>query len=111
MRKRWNIIASYVGNKFEIGKDDMEYHFYNNLPNNVTADLEYADLVDRGILSKETAMRNMQTVTDVEGELTRLELEARNRVLDTLEDIADIDIRRNKINNKENPNPSYPFTM
>ena len=31
MRKRWNIIASYVGKPFEIGKDDMEYHFYNNL--------------------------------------------------------------------------------
>ena len=77
MRKRWDIIASYVGYQFEIGKDDMEYHFYNNLPNNVQADLEYADLVDRGLMSKETAMKHMETVTDVEGELKRIELEAR----------------------------------
>lgn len=109
MRKRWDIIASYVGKKFDIGKDDMEYHFYNNLPNNVTADMEYADLVDRGVLSKETAMRNMQTVTDVEGELKRIELEQRNKILSAIEDISGITIP--KKDTKENPNPSYAFTM
>ena len=112
MRKRWNIIASYVGNKFEIQKDDMEYHFYNNLPNNVTADLEYADLVDRGILSKETAMRNMQTVTDVEGELARIEAEQKSRVLSAIEEISGVNItKKNNNNNKENTDPAYPFTM
>lgn len=102
MRKRWDIIASYVGKPFEIGKDDMEYHFYNNLPNNVTADLEYADLVERGMMSKETAMKRMETITDVEGELARIEAEARQRVIDTIKDM---------VNTEENPNPAYEFTM
>jgi len=104
MRKRWNVIASYVGKQFEIGKDDMEYHFYNNLPNNVTADLEYADLVDRGMMSKETAFKRMETITDVEGELARIEAEQRQKVIDTIKDIANI-------NTPENPNPAYEFTM
>ena len=109
MRKRWDIIASYVGKPFEIGRNDMEYHFYNNLPNNVAADLEYADLVDRGLMSKETAMKRMETITDVEGELKRIEDEAKARVLTALEDITDVNITSNKT--EENPNPSYPFTM
>ena len=105
MRKRWDIIASYVGNPFEIGKDDMEYHFYNNLPNNVTADLEYADLVDRGMMSKETAFKRMETITDVEGELKRIEAEQRQRVLSTIEDISGVNIP------SENKQPAYEFTM
>jgi hypothetical protein len=84
----------------------MEFHFYNNLPNNVAADLEYADLVDRGLMSKETAMKRMETVTDVEGELKRIETEARQRVLNTLKDISGVNI-----NTTENPNPAYEFTM
>lgn len=113
MRKRWDIIASYAGKPFEIKRGDMEFHFYNNLPNNVTADLEYADLVDRGLLSKETAMKRMETVTDVEGELARLEQEQRQRVLSAIEDISGIKIPTNSSNTttKENPNPSYEFTM
>lgn len=108
MRKRWNIIASYVGNSFEIKRKDMEFHFYNNLPNNVSADLEYADLVDRGLMSKETAMKRMETVTDVEGELARIEAEARKRILDTIKDISGVNIPSKT---KENPNPAYEFTM
>lgn len=108
MRKRWNIIASYVGNPFEINREDMEFHFYNNLPNNVTADLEYAELVDRGMMSKETAFKRMESITDVEGELKRLEQEQRARVLNTLEDISGINISNNST---ENPNPAYEFTM
>lgn len=112
MRKRWNIIASYVGKPFEIGKDDMQYQFYNNLPNNVSADLEYADLVDKNLLSRESAMRKMETVTDVEGELARIEQEQRQRVLSTIEDISGISIPNNTTTERvENPNPSYPFTM
>ena len=112
MRKRWNIIASYVGKPFEIGKDDMQYQFYNNLPNNVSADLEYADLVDKNLLSRESAMRKMETVTDVEGELARIEQEQRQRVLSTIEDISGISIPNNSTTERvENPNPSYPFTM
>ena len=106
MRKRWDVIASYVGKKFEINRKDMEFHFYNNLPNNVAADLEYADLVDKGLMSKETAMKRMETVTDVEGELKRIETEARQRVLNTLKDISGVNI-----NTTENPNPAYEFTM
>lgn len=109
MRKRWNIIASYVGNPFEIGKDDIEYHFYNNLPNNVTADLEYAELVERGMMSKETAFKRMETITDVEGELKRIEEEQRNKILGAIEDISGITIPKSET--KENPNPSYEFTM
>ena len=108
MRKRWNIIASYVGKPFEINREDMEFHFYNNLPNNVTADLEYADLVDRGMMSKETAMKRMETITDVEGELARLEQEQRARVLNTLEDISGINMTSKT---GENPNPAYEFSM
>lgn len=108
MRKRWNVIASYSGKPFEINRKDMEFHFYNNLPNNVSADLEYADLVDRGLMSKETAMKRMETVTDVEGELARIEAEARKRVLDTLEDISGVNINGKT---EENPNPAYEFTM
>ena len=108
MRKRWDVIASYVGKKFEINRKDMEFHFYNNLPNNVAADLEYADLVDRGLMSKETAMKRMETVTDVEGELKRIETEARQRVLNTLKDISGVNINTNTT---ENPNPAYEFTM
>ena len=112
MRKRWNVIASYTGKEFEINRKDMEYHFYNNLPNNVTADLEYADLVDRGLLSKETAMRNMQSVTDVEGELKRIEKEQRAKVLSALKDISDINISMPDDENvSENNNPSYPIGM
>lgn len=114
MRKRWNIIASYVGNSFEIKRQDMEFHFYNNLPNNVAADLEYADLVDRGLMSKETAMKRMETVTDVDGELKRIETEARKRVIDTLEEISGISINsksKEKTKSKENPKPAYEFTM
>ena len=117
MRKRWDIIASYVGKPFEINKGDMEYHFYNNLPNNVTADLEYADLVDRGLLSKETAMRNMQSVTDVEGELKRIKKEQRAKVLSALKDISGVSIPidddddEENVSESENNNPSYPITM
>ena len=115
MRKRWDIIASYVGKPFEINKGDMEYHFYNNLPNNVTADLEYADLVDRGLMSKETAMRNMQSITDVEGELKRIEKEQRAKVLSALKDISGVSIpiddNDDEENVGENNNPSYPITM
>lgn len=112
MRKRWNVIASYVGKPFDIGKDDMQYQFYNNLPNNVSADLEYADLVDKNLLSRESAMRKMETVTDVEGELARIEQEQRQRVLSTIEDISGITIPDNTNTERvENPNPSYPFTM
>ena len=107
MRKRWDIIASYVGYPFEINKDDMEYHFYHNLPGNVTADLEYADLVDRGMMSKETAMKHMETITDVDGELKRIEQEQKQRILSAIEDIADINISKDK----ENKQPSYEFTM
>lgn len=92
MRKRWNIISSYVGKRFEIKRQDMQFQFYNNLPNNVSADLEYAELVEKGLMSKETAMRKMETITDVEGELSRIELEARQRVLDTIQDISGINI-------------------
>lgn len=112
MRKRWDIIASYVGYPFEIKRQDMEFHFYNNLPNNVSADLEYADLVDRGLMSKETAMKRMETVTDVEGELARIEAEARKRVLDTIKDISGVNVNNNKNKKtKENPDPAYEFTM
>lgn len=112
MRKRWDIIASYVGYPFEIKKGDMEYHFYNNLPGNVTADLEFAELVEKGLMSKETALKNMQTITDVDGELKRIELEARNRVLDTIEDITGINIQNSQDKDKsKNSNPSYEFTM
>lgn len=105
MRKRWDIIASYVGKSFEIGKDDMEYHFYNNLPNNVTADLEYAELVGKGMMSKETALKRMETITDVEGELKRIQAEQKNKVLTALSDITGVDIPT------ENKQPSYEFTM
>lgn len=112
MRKRWDIIASYVGYPFEIKRQDMEFHFYNNLPNNVSADLEYADLVDRGLMSKETAMKRMETVTDVEGELARIEAEARKRVLNTIKDISGVNVNNNKNKKtKENPDPAYEFTM
>ena len=107
MRKRWDIIASYVGKQFEIKQGDMEFHFYNNLPNNVTADLEYAELVERGMMSKETAFKRMETITDVEGELKRIEAEARKRVIDTIKDISDIKTSKQS----ENPNPAYEFTM
>ena len=109
MRERWDIISSYVGKPFEIKMNDMEYHFYNNLPNNVTADLEYADLVDRGLMSKETAMRKMESIADVDGELKRIEAEARNRVLNALEDISGVTIPK-KVE-EENQETSYPFTM
>ena len=108
MRKRWDIIASYVGKSFEIGKDDMEYHFYNNLPNNVSADLEYADLVEKGLMSKETAMRKMETISDVEGEMIRIQAEAKGKLLGALEEISGIKINKEI---QENANPSYPFTM
>lgn len=116
MRKRWNIIASYAGNPFEIKKGDMEYHFYNNLPGNVSADLEYAELVEKGLMSKETALKNMQTISDVDGELKRIEAEARKRVLDTIKDISGVNVNNNNNNNKtkkteENPDPAYEFTM
>ena len=111
MRRRWDIIASYVGKKFEINRKDMEFHFYNNLPDNVSADLEYADLVDRGLMSKETAMKRMETVTDVEGELARIESEARKRVLDTLKDISGVNINNKTTKTEDNPNPAYEFTM
>ena len=108
LRKRWDIIASYVGKPFEIGKDSMTYQFYNNLPNNVSADLEYADLVEKGLMSKETAMRKMETITDVEGELARIEAEQRERVISAIKEISGI---KTNTNTEENPNPSYPFTM
>lgn len=108
MRKRWNIIATYVGKPFEIKREDMEFHFYNNLPGNVTADLEYADLVDRGMMSKETAFKRMETITDVEGELARIEQEQRQRVLSAIEDISGINTSSTT---KDNTNPSYEFTM
>lgn len=112
MRKRWDVIASYVGNPFDINKDDIQYQFYNNLPNNVSADLEYADLVDKNLLSRESAMRKMETVTDVEGELARIEQEQRQRVLSAIKDISGINISNNTTTERvENPNPSYPFTM
>ena len=96
----------------ESNKDDMEYQFYNNLPNNVSADLEYADLVDKNLLSRESAMRKMETVTDVEGELARIEQEQRQRVLSTIEYISGISIPNNTTTERvENPNPAYPFTM
>ena len=110
MRKRWNIIASYVGKPFEIQKGDMEYHFYNNLPGNVSADLEYAELVEKGLMSKETALKNMQTISDVDGELKRIEAEARKRVIDTIKDMADINTS-NANTASEKANPSYEFTM
>ena len=110
MRKRWNIIASYVGKPFEIQKGDMEYHFYNNLPGNVSADLEYAELVEKGLMSKETALKNMQTISDVDGELKRIETEARKRVIDAIKDMADINTS-NANTASEKANPSYEFTM
>ena len=94
-------IPCYYITPFEIKQGDIEFHFYNNLPNNVTADLEYAELVDRGMMSKETAFKRMETITDVEGELKRIEAEQRQRVVDAIRDIA----------KEENPNPAYEFTM
>ena len=108
MRKRWDVIASYSGKTFEINREDMEYHFYNNLPGNVSADLEYAELVEKGLMSKETAMKNMQTITNVEDELKKIEAEARQRVINTIKDMADIDT--NKEEDKK-VDPSYEFTM
>lgn len=92
MRKRWDIISSYTAHSFDIERHDMSFQFYNNLPNNVSADSEYADLVEKGLLSRETAMQRMETVTDVEGELKRIEKEQRERVLSTLSEVADINI-------------------
>lgn len=107
MRKRWDIIASYVGKPFEIGKDDIQYHFYNNLPGNVSNDLEYMELVNAGGLSLETALSYMQNVTDVEGEMARIKAEKRQAVLDALDDL------KNQANSdvEENPNPSFPFAV
>jgi len=107
MRKRWEIISSYIGKKFEINREDMEFHFYNNLPGNVTADLEYADLVDRGMMSKETAMKRMETITDVDGELKRIENEARQKVINTIKDMAGIESEKES----KKTDPSYEFTM
>ena len=108
MRKRWDIIANYVGEPFEIKLGDMEYHFHNNLPSNVTADLEYADLVDRGLLSRETAMKHMETVTDVEGELARIQAE---KQADMQYAIAEIRKADNNTNGTEYREPSFEFSM
>ena len=61
-------------------------------------------------MSKETALKNMQTIGDVDGELKRIEAEARKRVIDTIKDMADINTSNSDITS-ENPNPSYEFTM
>lgn len=98
MRERWDIISSYVGKPFEIRYNDMTYSFYNNLPANIENDITIMDLVNKGGLSLETALRKMESVEDAEGEYKRILTEKREAVLDAIENMREPVTDSNSIN-------------
>ncbi|MBC1937179.1 phage portal protein [Listeria grandensis] len=91
INRRWKLIFGLVTNFPVTQKDEwrnLEHQYTRNIPHNVKEEAEVAgDLT--GIVSKQTALKGLSVVQDVEAELERIKAEKLEEVGDDYDEIGD----------------------
>lgn len=98
LNERWKTISSYKAGKFVIKPGDITQTFYPNIPENIAQDLEYAQLHEKGAISRKTMLSKMEIVKDVEAE---------EKLLDE-EEAQSLKKAKDIIQNEEVPQPKPP---